>query len=113
LTTESRIAESPNSEAFSPDDQDTRFLRETTGSYRAHTAAPQSLNAMEVVLLQQLSKPEIITTLPVLPDALAIATPTQSLVWARIERLLRHYAQDYFERPIRSAALVDACFATV
>ncbi len=113
LTTESRIAESPNSEAFSPDDQDTRFLRETTGSYRAHTAAPQSLNAMEVVLLQQLSKPEIITTLPVLPDALAIATPTQSLVWARIERLLRHYAQDYLERPIRSAALVDACFATV
>lgn len=113
LTTESPTAESSTSEVFSPDDQDTRFLRETIGSYRGHTPVPQSLNAMEVVLLQQLSKPEIITTRPVLPDALAAtASSTQSLLWARIERLLRHYAQDYFERPIRSAALIDVCFAT-
>ena len=102
------------SEAFTPADQEIPPVREVTGTYGHHTPAPQSLNAMEVVLLQQLSKPEIITTLPVLPDALAATiSPTQSVVWARIERLLRQYAQDYFERPIRSATLIDVCFATV
>lgn len=105
--------ESAISASFAPDHREARPLREATRSYRAHTAAPQSLNAMEVVLLQQLSKPDIITTLPVLPDALAVAHPTQPLIWARLERLLRNYAQDYFERPIRSATLIEACFATV
>ncbi|MEB3291048.1 MAG: DNA repair protein RecO [Leptolyngbya sp.] len=102
--------------ANDPDPQAAQPLRESREPYRAHTAAPhapQSLNAMEVVLLQQLSKPEIITTLPVLPEVLAVATTAQPLVWARLERLLRNYAQDYFERPIRSAALIEACFATV
>ncbi|MFH7245604.1 MAG: DNA repair protein RecO [Spirulina sp.] len=89
-------------------------LREAPAPYHPRSSAPQSLSAMDVVLLQQLSKPEIITTLPVLPDALSAATPSaQQVAWARIERLLRHYAQDYFERPIRSAALIDVCFATV
>jgi DNA repair protein RecO (recombination protein O) len=89
-------------------------LREATASYHPRPAVPQSLNAMDVVLLQQLSKPEIITTLPVLPEDLAATIPsTQQVAWARVERLLRQYAQDYFERPIRSAALIDVCFATV
>ncbi len=95
-------------------DQAMPSLRETTASYYPRPSVPQSLNAIDVVLLQQLSKPEIITTLPVLPDTLSVATPSaQQVAWARIERLLRHYAQDYFERPIRSAALIDVCFATV
>ncbi|QQE65199.1 DNA repair protein RecO [Leptolyngbya sp. BL0902] len=113
LASDSDTAQAATSDTFTADFPDTQAAREATGSYRAHTAPPQSLNAMEVVLLQQLSKPEIITTLPVLPDALATVSSTQSLVWARIERLLRNYAQDYFERPIRSAALIDVCFATV
>jgi DNA repair protein RecO (recombination protein O) len=89
-------------------------VREAAAAYYPRLTAPQSLNAMDVVLLQQLSKPELITTLPVLPDTISAATPSaQQVAWARVERLLRHYAQDYFERPIRSAALIDVCFATV
>lgn len=92
-----------------------RSFGESTGSYGRPHSVPQSLTAMEVVLLQQLSKPELITTLPVLPDTLAsvAALPAQQTLWANLERLLRHYAQDYFERPIRSASLIDVCFATV
>ncbi|MEY3297948.1 MAG: repair protein RecO [Cyanobacteriota bacterium] len=91
-----------------------RQLGEGTGTYDRPYPAPQPLTAMEVVLLQQLSKPEIITTLPVLPATLTSAAfPAQQALWANLERLLRHYAQDYFERPIRSAALIDVCFATV
>lgn len=76
------------------------------------------LTAIDVALLQQLSKPELITTMPISvagPNPATItpeALKTQEL-WSRIERLLREYAQGYFERPIRSATLVDVCFATV
>ncbi len=72
------------------------------------------LTAVDVALLQQLSKPELLSTAPI-----AIGSGGRELVprqgqelWSRIERLLRHYAQDYFEQPIRSAALIDVCLAT-
>lgn len=89
-------------------------LREASGSYGHRLSDPQAVNAMDVALLQQLSKPEILATLPVLPGPSDPATVSAHQDrWARIERLLRHYAQDYFERPIRSAALIDVCFTTV
>jgi DNA repair protein RecO (recombination protein O) len=71
------------------------------------------LTATDVALRQQLSKPEILSTLPtgLRDDAPGLGKNQQ--LWSRVERLLREYTQDYFERPIRSAALVDVCFATV
>lgn len=89
--------------------------QEPPGQYgRGHTSPPIALSAIDVALLQQLSKPEIIATVPVLPTGVeATSTPAQQEFWSRIERLLRQYAQDYFERPIRSAALIEVCFATV
>jgi DNA repair protein RecO (recombination protein O) len=33
-------------------------------------------------------------------------------LWQSVEQALRAYAQYYFDRPIRSATLIDACFAT-
>jgi DNA repair protein RecO (recombination protein O) len=72
------------------------------------------LTALHVALLQQLSKPELITTLPTGPAFLQTEGPTKSqALWARIERLLREYSEHYFERSIRSASLVDVCIATV
>ncbi len=86
---------------------------ERYGPAQSGPRLPLWLTAMDVALLQQLSKPDLISTLPVYP-----AQPNPNIAknqepWFRIERLLRQYAQDYFERPIRSAALVDVCFATV
>jgi DNA repair protein RecO (recombination protein O) len=41
-------------------------------------------------------------------------TPLPNLEsWLAVERVLRHYAQYHFDRPIRSAALIDHCFVAV
>lgn len=96
-------------------------FRENRGRY-GHKQ-PTMLTATDVALLQQLSKPEILSTVVVggtvganialaQPLKTGIAAKNQQL-WSRVERLLREYTQDYFERPIRSATLVDVCFATI
>lgn len=69
---------------------------------------PVPLTALEVTLLQQLSQAEGLA--PTTGSAKAEPDPQ---VWARLERLLRQCAQDYLERPIRSAALIDVCLASV
>ena len=93
------------------------LVAETAGRYGEGTQRPGLLTATDVALLQQLSKPEILSTLPMgLPTGLRDDAPglgKNQQLWSRVERLLREYTQDYFERPIRSAALVDVCFATV
>jgi DNA repair protein RecO (recombination protein O) len=71
----------------------------------------RELGAIELTLLQTL-----IQALPSSPTE----TETSTLdfaqladfneLWFSIERLLRQYAQYHFDRPIRSAALMDACF---
>lgn len=56
------------------------------------------LNAQEVIALQRLAQPDILN------NGVELCT------WLSIERVLRHYAQYYFEQPIRSAALIETCF---
>lgn len=69
------------------------------------------LTALEVMLLQHLSQAEGLGPAP------RSTWPAQGQpdpqVWARLERLLRQWTQDYLERPIRSAALIDVCLASV
>jgi DNA repair protein RecO (recombination protein O) len=62
------------------------------------TAKPFSLTAIELALLQQIAGSS--------PD-----NQYPAAVWISVERLLRQYAQYYFDRPIRSAALMDSCFS--
>lgn len=94
-------------------------LAEASGYYGGGQKRPTLLTATDVALLQQLSKPEIVSTLPTglssgLSSGLDAAGSEKSQqLWSRVERLLREYTEDYFERSIRSAALVDVCFATV
>jgi DNA repair protein RecO (recombination protein O) len=60
-------------------------------------------------LIQALpSSPTLSETSPL--DFAQLATFNE--LWFSLERLLRQYAQYHFDRPIRSAALMDACFAT-
>ncbi|WOD41015.1 DNA repair protein RecO [Nodosilinea sp. E11] len=87
--------------------------REAQGRYSKGDRRPVLLTATDVALLQQLSKPEIIATGSTGLGALETHGGTSQQLWSRVERLLRDYTQDYFERPIRSAALVDVCLATV
>jgi DNA repair protein RecO (recombination protein O) len=89
------------------------------------------LSAAELALMQQLSKPELVLT-----SALANLTESQQdsqlsaqsgtirkvnsaflasgphVMWRHIEKFLRQYAQYQFDRPIRSANLIDTCFTS-
>lgn len=71
------------------------------------------LSALEVALLQQLSRPELVATAQLSQTGFTGAGQPPHELWSRIERLLRQYAQYHFERPIRSATLIDACFQAV
>ncbi|MCY7277368.1 MAG: DNA repair protein RecO [Phormidesmis sp. CAN_BIN44] len=76
-----------------------------TGKYiPSHHSKKARLNtpisAIELSLLQELTSPELPQELIACEEA-----------WFAIERLLRHYAQYHFDQPIRSAVLIDSCFA--
>lgn len=66
------------------------------------------LDAIDLLLLQQLTQPHLIENL--IETAADLLAPHHQMHWLTIERALRHYAQYHFDRPIRSATLIDACF---
>ncbi len=72
------------------------------------------LSAVELSLLQQLSQPNPLGVNESLPEhhgqGLGDSGLIPSSAWLSVERALRHYAQYHFDRPIRSAALMDVCF---
>lgn len=74
------------------------------------------LSALELQLLQQLAQPNLLQVGEPLPTVqtcedsdVAKQSYSQS-AWLSVERVLRQYAQYHFDRPIRSAALMDTCF---
>ncbi|MEO0457517.1 MAG: DNA repair protein RecO [Cyanobacteria bacterium P01_A01_bin.114] len=70
------------------------------------------LTAFELSLLQQLGRPELVLNQAHSLPSIKGENSFPHQLWRRIERILRHYAQYHFERPIRSAALIDTCFAS-
>lgn len=79
------------------------------------------LSAAELALMQQLSKPELIMTShfasqsgTIRAGGIAVNSAIEEtgphIMWRRIEKFLRQYAQYQFDRPIKSAALIDTCF---
>lgn len=78
--------------------------------YERSPAQPKTalISALELALLQRLGEPELITSQPT--AGLASGSEKARMLWQRIERLLREYAEYHFDRPIRSAALMDVCF---
>ena len=62
------------------------------------------LDAGALSCLQQLAKPDL------LDESAAALSAGDRGAWLSIERTLRQYAQYHFDRPIRSAELIDACF---
>ncbi|MDG2614773.1 DNA repair protein RecO [Thermoleptolyngbya sichuanensis XZ-Cy5] len=106
-------------------------LAEPEGRYAIARSLPKStagsrlgtpISSAELAALQRLSDPELLSMwmqanwmqtngLPAPASLSAQKTPEE--VWLRVERLLRHYAQYHFDRPIQSAALIETCFAAV
>jgi DNA repair protein RecO (recombination protein O) len=107
----------------------TKWLRSPSGSPRAKTPrgryavsggatrarSPQAprhkfnlgLRTGMVAAVERARSPLLQRSLPGMTTA-----EQQLLGWQRIERLLRQYAEFHFDRPIRSATLIDACFPT-
>ena len=77
---------------------------------RSTSAQVFQLTAIELLLLQQLNQADLIAALPIMAPNTAPTQVTPHRYWYRIERILRQYAQYQFDRPIRSAALIDSCF---
>jgi DNA repair protein RecO (recombination protein O) len=86
----------------------------TSDLTNAQSAPPLRVNtkldAVELTLLQQLAAAELPQLSVVLPDQAEnlFSQDYINRVWAKVERVLREYAQYHFGRSIRSAALVDA-----
>jgi DNA repair protein RecO (recombination protein O) len=77
------------------------------------------LLATELFLMQQLAQGSLdgiaAQTMPTgsAPEPAALEPAWLTPAWLTIERLLRQYAQFHFDQPIRSAALIDGCFAAL
>jgi len=78
------------------------------------------INASELIVLQELCRSELVLesggSLPSEMERLKTwaeigSSPAAVDLWRRIERILRQYAQYHLDRTIRSAALIDTCFA--
>lgn len=77
-------------------------------------AINNTLNAVELAMLQQLTSPElppIEVILTQLPTTLTDLSLNQ--VWMAIEKLLRQYAQVHLDRSLRSATLLDTHFQSI
>ncbi len=91
-------------------DHSNRFIRVAERPVRIYSAKPAQrpiqLGAIQVSLMQQLAD-EVLPALEVdwLPQGM-----TTDMAWRSIERLLRACAHYHFDRPIRSAALIDQLF---
>ncbi|MBW4473238.1 MAG: DNA repair protein RecO [Stenomitos rutilans HA7619-LM2] len=78
------------------------------------TGLHRRISAPELLLLQHLAEANLpeLNGLLASVDATKCSQQTLNQLWQSVEQALRSYAQYYFDRPIRSAALIDACFAT-
>jgi DNA repair protein RecO (recombination protein O) len=96
--------------------------REMGSSYQlsvanSSTETPPKINfklkSVELALFQQLAGPDLDRLETVLPSQTGEPYQTSSVdrAWFAIEKILRQYAQYQLGRAIRSATLVDACFA--
>jgi DNA repair protein RecO (recombination protein O) len=87
-----------------------RFIRVAERPVRIYSAKfaqrPVQLGAVQVSLMQQLAEGE----LPLLDVDWLPQGMTTDMAWRSIERLLRSCAHYHFDRPIRSAALIDQLF---
>lgn len=109
----------PQSSDYSSTWPDVRVAETTGPGYRTVTHANKNreltvqLTAPELTLLQQLNQPELLAVESISPSlslAKYISSSPPHSLWRRLERLLRQYAQYHFDRSIRSASLIDACF---
>jgi len=95
----------------------TSYLTTPEPRKSATTKSSIQLNAVALGLLQQLAQSSAVRgALPADVQQNRFDGPslsTSASAWLSVEHALRHYTQYHFDRPIRSATLVDACFLSL
>lgn len=76
----------------------------------SHGASLVLISAMELALLQRLGQPELWITQGIPGVTTTEEVPFTQGLWTRIEGLLRQWTEYHFDRPIRSASLLETCF---
>ncbi len=127
LQAKDRVADS-NSPNPTPERRPTgEFKAKVSKELTAELGIVGYLSASELALMQQLSKPTLVMTADSAVGAqwnprsgtqsgtigkadTPLAESGPHLMWQHIEKFLRQYTQYQFDRPIRSAALIDTCF---
>lgn len=84
----------------------------TNQSFKRGMPLQRSLSALELALLQAIAQFDGACESLAQTFAASIHPAITLADWLTIEWLLRQYAQYHFDRPIRSAALIDACFGS-
>ncbi|HEY9619861.1 MAG TPA: DNA repair protein RecO [Crinalium sp.] len=81
----------------------------------SHLDFSSPINAVQLALLQLLPQPQLIQSdgTLALPLEQPLSQPPSDDVWLSLERVLRQYAQYHFDRPIRSAALIETSFLSL
>ena len=101
------VHSSANSSAGDRASTDPQGRNQTYYSAQSPRTNPElyvSMDASALSCLQQLAKPDL------LGESAAALSAGDPSAWLSIERILRQYAQYHFDRSIRSAELIDACF---
>ena len=70
---------------------------------------PILISGAELALLQRLGRSQLQVTQG-LPGVTALGSPVALGLWLRLERLLRVWSEYHFDRTLRSAELLTACF---
>ncbi|HBE18676.1 MAG TPA: DNA repair protein RecO [Cyanobacteria bacterium UBA11149] len=81
-------------------------IQERDGKSNPPIKCDRKLDALELTLFQELAAPQLPDLMPLLPNH-PVAPDAIPSAWAKLERLLRDYAQYHFGKSIKSAALVD------
>lgn len=110
------IPRSQNSSTLKEGDHSATSCNDSQPQPRSLAGLTIQINAMDLFLLQKLAQSD---EAPNLESVLAelnlqpAARLSDEQIWLPIERILRRYTEYHFERPIRSAALIDTCFTAV
>jgi DNA repair protein RecO (recombination protein O) len=80
---------------------------------KSKDAMGDRLNAVELTVLQHLAESDLLDADGTLNSPVLRSLPITEQVWLSMERILRHYAQYHFDRPIRSAALIETSFLSL
>lgn len=94
------------------------FLLQLEAADKAPDQRPKrisaKLSALELLLMQQLSQPDLLqpdgALLPAIAADLGIPPNFDPAVWRFLEKTLRGYLQYHFDRTIHSATLIESCF---